>query len=402
MRSIEDEIQRVNERSRKMLGAYLEWYDKIEFADTYNTMYSDIIDYANFRFETADSCLDLIDRRKIADALGLERSLLEHYLLLMLLCRGHKYFQLENLETKTPQEFAEYFERQKVALAEQQKTSEAGPLYIAKYPRAARHLMHVFEGLRGEGDGGEGISIPYHFFQFQEFHPESMRLNDKDYFEYYEPGPDIRKVQKDRRRETAALYRHYLSYDALLQNLELNELADKTVRARIEAHYTFLGKFLHPTHQAARNLHVRSNFLSGRTAIGMEEEYTGSAILLAALYVCFCLAGILNEIAALFEAAPQMYIHDAGTGDIRGLAASVPLDFPYFWFLYNAPPLYDKFNYAVHHVDDKDLDEWGGFEGVPNELVSFDYNIYRQLDSAIGGWSNTRVGRYKSPLDDDG
>lgn len=398
MRSIEDEIQRVNERSRKMIGAYLEWSDKIQFGSTYNTMYSDIIDYANFRIETADSCLYLIGQRKAADALGLGRSLLEHYLLLMLLCRGRKFFRLENLESKTQEEFAAHFEMQKAALAEHRKSSDSGALYVAKYPRAARHLMYVFEGLRGENE--ENFLIPAHFFQFQEFHPESLRLKDRDYFEYYDPGPEIRKVQKDQRREADRLYRHYLSYDALLQNLELNNLADKAVRVRIEAHYTFLGKFLHPTHQAARNLHNRNNVHSGRTAIGMGQNYSESAILLASLYVCFCLAGILDEMAALFEAAPQLYIRDAGTDDIRRLTASVPLDFSYFWFLFNEAPLYDKFNFAVYRVDDDDLAGYGGYQGVPGALVPFDYEIYRHLDSAIRWCSNTRVGTYKSPLDD--
>ena len=41
--------------------------------------------------------------------------------------------------------------------------------------------------------------------------------------------------------------------------LELNGLADDPLQARIEAHYTFLSKFLHPTHNAARDLHEHAN-----------------------------------------------------------------------------------------------------------------------------------------------
>ena len=40
------------------------------------------------------TCLLLIEKGKIADALGLSRSLLEHYLLLMLMSRGRKYPKL--------------------------------------------------------------------------------------------------------------------------------------------------------------------------------------------------------------------------------------------------------------------------------------------------------------------
>ncbi|OBE94324.1 hypothetical protein A5776_23390 [Mycolicibacterium elephantis] len=382
-----------------MIAAYLDWFDKIQTGETYNTMYSDIIDYTNFRFETAESCLDLIDKRKVADALGLSRSLLEHYLLLMLLCRGRKYFKLQDLSSKSGSEFKQYLADQKAALAEHRKNGDPGAaLYVDEYPRRKKHLMYVFEGLTGETD--KDFLIPAHFFQFQEFRPEGLHLKDEDYFEYFEPDEELKQAQKEHRLDAEFLYRHYLSYDALVQCLALNGLADEAVRHRIEAHYTFLGKFLHPTHQAARNLHERSNVHSGRTAIGMGQEYTKSAILLASLYVCFCLAGILDEMAGLFEAAPELYIRDAGTDDIRKLAAAVSNDFPYFWFLFNEAPLYDKFNFAVHHVDDKDLAKYGGFEGVPGELVPFDYDIYRHLDTAINGWSNQRVGVYRSPLDD--
>lgn len=68
MASIEDEIVKALSLSRKVIGAYLEWYDKIQFTDIYNTVYSDMLDFVNFRVETADSCLDLIGRNKVADS----------------------------------------------------------------------------------------------------------------------------------------------------------------------------------------------------------------------------------------------------------------------------------------------------------------------------------------------
>ncbi|MFD8611971.1 hypothetical protein [Streptomyces sp. NPDC059631] len=74
-----------------------------------------MIDFANFRMETADSCLKLIEAGHIGDALGLCRSLLEHYLLFMLICRGDKYFKIWDLSNKTPAEFAEIFKEKKQA-----------------------------------------------------------------------------------------------------------------------------------------------------------------------------------------------------------------------------------------------------------------------------------------------
>ncbi len=247
-----------------MISAYLGWFQEIQFAGIHNTVYNDMLEFVNFRVETIDSCLDLIAKDKIADSLGLSRAILENYLLLILMCRGRKFFRLQNLESKSPEDFDLYLKEQQAKLEEHKKTSSTGALYIAKYPRAKRHIMYVFEGLTSEDD--DVFIIPYHFFQFQEFHPETMRLNDSEYFEYYEPTPEMKKAQKDQRVNASGLYRFYLSYDALLQCLELNGLVDNDVIARIEAHYTFLGKFLHPTHNAARLLYERSNFYDGGTA----------------------------------------------------------------------------------------------------------------------------------------
>jgi hypothetical protein len=121
-------------------------------------------------------------------------------------------------------------------------------------------------------------------------------------------------------------------------------------------------------------------------SLGMGQEYTKAAILLTSLYVCFCLAGILEEVAGLFEAAPQKYIHDPGTTDIRALAALVPSDFPYFWFLFNEAPLYDKFKF--HRVNDQALKTYASYQDLPSELVTFDLDIYGHLQSVLGGWSN--------------
>src|SRR6266496_4532049 len=90
------EIARVNHLSRAMIGAYGAWRSKIDYGDIENALYGEMLDFVNFRIETADTCLLLIEKSKIADALGLSRSIFENYLLLMLMCRGTKYFLLQD------------------------------------------------------------------------------------------------------------------------------------------------------------------------------------------------------------------------------------------------------------------------------------------------------------------
>ena len=394
--AIDREIASVNEHSRNLLNAYLGWDQNIKSGEAENTLYSDLIDFVNFRLETVDTCLQLIEKEKIADSLGLCRSILENYMLFMLICRGHKYFRLQNLENKTEGEFKKYLLAQQQKLEGQQKAGTTNCLAVKKYPRAKRHLMYIFEGLNNQSE--PAFRIPIHFFEFQEFYPETMRLKDEDYFTYYPPSPEVTEAQKKHREEATHAYKHYLSYDALIQCLELNDIADKAAQTRIEAHYTFLGKYLHPTHNAVRNLRQRSNWHRRQTILGFSEPYEKTAVLLASLYVCFLLTGILEEIAGLLENAPSQYIADPGTTELRSLTNQTQQRYSYFWFIFNEAPLYDKFNYCVNHVNDEELAILQHYSNILSSRIPFDMHIYGHLRDALGGWSNRRCGECISPL----
>lgn len=358
--------------------------------------YMDIIDFVNFRMETADTCLSLIEQGRIGEALGLCRSLLEYLLLFQLICRGDKFFKVWDLSSKTPAEFTKIFKEEQAKLEEERAAGKTNCVELRKHPRAKRHIMLMYDGL--VFDDGERLSVSIYFFHFDEFSLETMRLDESDYFEYYEPEDELKKALKGHRLEAQLKYRHFLSYDGLLMCLELNNLVNRRARLRVEAHYTFLGKFLHPWKNAFRDLHERSNWRGGRTAIGMEYPYTQTARLLASSYVCYLLAGMLDEFAGLFERAPKKYVANAHTESLRDAAAAVPATMPYFWFIHNEAPPYDKFNWAVHHATDAQLETYGGYQGLPSGLIPFNQHIYSSLGSSLAGWNNIRVGDYAPPI----
>jgi len=378
-----------------MLHEYVAWGDKLVYNNG-NTLYMEHFDFVNFRMETAESCLLLIENRKIADSLGLSRALFENYLLFMLMCRGFKYLRLQDLSSLPEAAFKAELAKKEAEVAEKLADGTGQCLYVKKYPRAKRHLMYVYEGLKDRDD--PSFIIPIHFFLFQNFRPEQMRLDDADYFQYYERDEETVKALKGHRLESIAQYRHFLSYDALIQSLEINELVDPAAIARIEAHYTFLGKFLHPTHNAARDLHERSNYMTDRPAIGMDQAYTETAVLLASIYLCYIVAGLLGEMVRVIETAPAEYVREAGAESLRHLTNGVSAAFPYFWFLFNEPPLYDKFNWCVHHATNEELVAWGGYWNAPGERIMFNQYIYDNFQKGLTGWNNARCGEYRSPL----
>lgn len=392
-----NEIMRAQQLARDLITEYVAWGGKIQYGQEQHLVYTETLDFVNFRVETADSCLLLLANGRVADALGLCRSLLENHLLFMLTCRGTKFFELEDTQLKGAKFKAELAKKQAevAGLRQDGKTPCIG---VEAYPRRDGLIMYIYEGLNSPDPQLPNFRIPVHYFLFRQFNPETMRLKDENYFQYYERPVAVKTAVREHRLDQETRYRFYLSYDSLLQCLELNGLADDALQARIEAHYTFLGKFLHPTHEAARELHEHSNVYGSKTWIGLGQRYTEAAALLGYLYVCYLLAATLDEVASFFESAPTKYMADPGTFDLRAATARVPAEFPYFWFLFNDPPLYDRFNYCVHHATDEELAAWGGYANVPLARVPFDQHIYSHLQRALGGYQNSRCGEYRSPL----
>lgn len=87
-----------------------------------------------------------------------------------------------------------------------------------------------------------------------------------------------------------------------------------------------------------------------------------------------------------------------GISGLRAATARVPAGFPYFWFLFNDPPLYDRFVYCGSHASQEELAVWGGYVNVPRDRVQFSQHIYDRLKNALSSQWNARCGSYRSPL----
>src|ERR1700733_15207987 len=98
--TLPEAIDRASKLARKLVAEYVAWSGKIRNGKEGNTVYGDTLDFVNFRVETAASCLLLLDNRRVADALGLCRSLLENYLLFMLMSRGKIFFELQDTQLR--------------------------------------------------------------------------------------------------------------------------------------------------------------------------------------------------------------------------------------------------------------------------------------------------------------
>jgi hypothetical protein len=143
--TLADEITRAKQLARDLITEYVDWRDKIRYGQEQPFEYMEALDFINFRVETADSCLLLLENQLVADALGLCRALLENHLLFMLMCRGTKFFQLEDTGLKGAAFRARLKEKQ-AELKALQDEGKTRYLRIEEYPRRSGYLMYVLEG----------------------------------------------------------------------------------------------------------------------------------------------------------------------------------------------------------------------------------------------------------------
>ncbi len=373
---------------KELLGAYTRLSGQTKVGKAHQIMYGEILEFVNFRMETIETCTVLVEQRRIADALGLSRSVLEHALLLKLLCRGNRYFELTTFQNLTDSAFKTKAAEWMTQHAAQVSAGTTQVAEVRVYKRTSKTIMKIFDRLKDSSELPDEslreFSVPIHYFYFQGFVPETMRLKDEDYFTYRKSPPALKKALSDHRKQAKFTYQHYLSYDALLECLELNGLVDDAAQARIDAHYTFLGRFLHPTHEAARQLHDNANWHTQTTEIGMGRRYSSASALLASTYLVHLLCDILDEVAGMLDRAPSYYIEEPGTDEIKALAADARVRFPYLWLVFNDPTNHDKFNHW-NYLPEVERRNFQTHHDVPKERVLFNKDIYTNFTRSLGG-----------------
>lgn len=398
---IDGEITAALTLADAMIADYESWNGRRVSGEVMHQLYTDLFEFCNLRVETAQSCVLLIRNGRIADSLGLSRSLLEHFLLFQLMCRGDRYFLLSDpLKGNELKQLAQ-IEKAKADLAKQhEEGKDTDYLYVSVYPRSrAKRLMWVRKGPMPIDEPGMTVSL--HYFKFQDFRPTAMRLDEENYAKDipadHPMAHDAQEALADHRAASKVDYHTYLSYDALLICLKINDLVDDAQIARVEAHYTFLGQFLHPTHDVARALHQHANTHLGGTRAGLGQRYEKLAVLLASLYTVWLLRSLLLEVIDVVDAANADYFTDSGTSGLRSLVDDVADRFGYFWFVGNQAPLWDRYHHAMLNLSDESLAEYGGWWQTPSSEVMFDSDIYANLKRAFTPWFNTRIGQYVPP-----
>jgi len=196
-----------------------------------------------------------------------------------------------------------------------------------------------------------GIILPFYYGAWQQYQPVKHHLRGKSQEEKLSTSRflegDWSSIQKSSRGQAAEshsrLYRWFLNFDKVLENLRLNSVPNKKTTTRVIVHYNFLSNFSHSASDSIKNLLRLQNYYmvgGGGTLISYNHYYSE----LALLYVCHLLSMYLEH--AIYYFTTWRHIHIENTEIYSSLCRKVEEDFGYFWFIFNKPHEYDRFDHA--------------------------------------------------------
>ena len=223
---------------------------------------------------------------------------------------------------------------------------------ITTYMESNDILVAVVHGIRVVDNKGKDteVIVPFYYHAWHEFRPVEYHLKretlqDKLPTQRFLTGEWAvapRKIKNEMAKNYGALYKYFLTFDRILENLRLNGVLSKKTTTRVLVHYNFLSNFSHSTSDSLSIIRERKFYQMSPQ--GLDIVYNHYLSELALLYVCHLLSMHLQHAIYYLR-----WRHLKLKNEIklyRALCQKVENDFGYFWFIFNKPHQYDKYAHA--------------------------------------------------------
>lgn len=226
-----------------------------------------------------------------------------------------------------------------------------------------------------------GVTIPYYYSAWHEFQPVEYHLKRNKVKVRYSTlrflkgrWTTLPNRRSDLHDKYKSLYRYYLTWDRMLENLCLNGILNNKTTTRVLVHYNFLSKFSHCTSESIKIVSERKLHQLSRD--GLNNVYDHYLSELALLYVCHLLSMHLEHTI--------YYIRKWGRIKLKNerklyskLCQKVEAEFGYFWFIFNKPHQYDIFDYANRKCNYKKKIFYHPEDIRPGDVRYYDDPLYR-------------------------
>ena len=329
------------------------------------------------------------------DAYHLIRMVFEGYFILRLISTCEKYpVRIKVRRQKTDSDLNHAKNR-----IVQQVQKNFGSRLITTYMESNNLLVAVVRGVPVVDDKGKdtGVTIPFYYgawhnFRPVEYHLKRETLQDKLPTQRFLTGEWAvapRKIKKEVAKNYGALYKYFLTFDRILENLRLNGVLSKKTTTRVLVHYNFLSNFSHSTSDSISIVRERKFYET--TATGLDILYNHYLSELALLYICHLLLMHLQHTiyylrwrAIKLKNQNKLY---------RSLCKKVEDDFDYFWFIFNKPHQYDRYAHANRKCNYKKKLFYHPEDIRVGDVRYYDNPLYRlkQLHQSQTEWTTGNV-----------
>ena len=326
----------------KRLPSDVEWGNTSWFQDT------EILNFIRIQTLSLQNARDNTVRGYYRDTFHLLRMVYEAYFVLRLVSTCDKYpFRIRIRRGERDPDLEHAKNR-----AIQEAQSVFGNRLVRTYMEDRTTLVVVLRGIPvlDDQDQDTGVIVPYYYQVWQDFRPERYHLRRQAVqgriptlrFLTGEWASIPRKIKKELSKDYRLLYKYFLTFDRILDNLRLNGILNKKLATRVLVHYNFLSKFSHSTRDSIRLVSTRR--ITEITSNGLGIIYNHYFSELALLYICHLLSMHLQH--AMFYLRWRAIKLKNRRRIYQSLCRRVESDFGYFWFIFNKPHQYDRYTQA--------------------------------------------------------
>jgi hypothetical protein len=329
-------------RATKRLPSDVEWGNISWLQDT------QILDFIRLQTISLQNAKENTVRGYYRDTFHLLRMVYEAYFILRLVSTCDKYPFRIKIRRRGHDPDLEHAKTRAI----QEAQAAFGNRLVRTYMEDGSTLVLVLRGLQviDEQDQDTGVIVPYYYHVWQDFRPDQYHLRRQAVqgkiptlrFLTGEWASIPRRIKKELGKDYGLLYRYFLTFDRILDNLCLNEVLNKKLATRVLVHYNFLSKFSHSSRDSIRLVSERR--ITEITSNGLGIIYNHYFSELALLYVCHLLSMHLRH-AMFYLRWRGIKLKNKRT-IYQPLCHRVESDFGYFWFIFNRPHQYDRYTDA--------------------------------------------------------
>lgn len=384
-----------------LLAAVDKLPNDIEWGESQWLPDSEILDFIRIQALSLRHARDTVVQEYYRDAYHLVRMPFEAYFLLRLISTCDKYpIRIKIKRSKNDSTLEDTKKR-----VIEQTRENVGKRLIKIYEEDKSTVVVVLKGKQVVDANGNdtGLLLPFYYGAWQQYQPVQHHLKGKSrqkklstsrFLEgEWAVAPRGRRGQADDIH--SELYRSFLTFDKVLDNLRLNGVLNKKTTTRVLVHYNFLSNFSHSTSDTIESLLRLQNYytIGGSEALISYNHYYSE---LALLYICHLLSMYLGH--AIYYLTKWRHIHVKNEEVYRSLCQKVEEDFGYFWFIFNKPHQYDRFAYANRKSNLKRKIFYRPEDVMLRDIRYYDNPIYRLKQMHQSQHELTTGNVYNSPF----